>query len=154
MVHMIVAMNKTRTIGHQNTLPFHNREDLAHFKAKTLHHICVMGRVTYESIPGKLHHRRVWVLTHQKNYMPKHDNVVVFHDDQTLYRAIQSCTEDVFICGGLHIYRLFFPLVHILWLSHIDDAMDGDTKLDDFEQRLTLVQRVTFDTFVCEEYHR
>lgn len=154
MVHMIVAMNAKRTIGHQNTMPFHNREDLAHFKAKTLHHICVMGRVTYESIPVKLHHRRIWVLTTQSDYVPKHDNVVVFHDVKTLFARIHDCDEDVFICGGLHIYRLFFPLVEVLWLSHIDDDFDGDTKLEPFEQDLTLVNTVKYDTFVCEEYHR
>lgn len=154
MIHMIVAMNNTRTIGHQNTIPFHNPEDLAHFKAKTLHHICVMGRVTYESIPVKLNQRTIWCLTSSLDYKPKHDNVVVFHDQQKLLEAVLSSTEDIFICGGLQIYRLFFPYVKILWLSRINDEFDGDVKLDRFEDHMTLVNTVQYNTFVCEEYQR
>jgi dihydrofolate reductase len=154
MIHMIVAMNATRTIGHNMSIPFHNPEDLAHFKAKTLHHVCVMGRITYESIPVKLTNRIIWVLTSSKNYTPKHDNVVVFHDIKTLINTVLEYHEDVFICGGLQIYRLFFPYVSTLWLSRIDDDVDGDVKLDRFEDEMTLVNTIQYNTFVCEEYHK
>lgn len=154
MIHMIVAMNSTRTIGHHNTMPFHNPEDLGHFKAKTRHHICVMGRITYESIPAKLHDRRIWVLTSSNDYIPKHDNVRVFNDIEALKQAVLESEEDVFICGGLQIYRLFFPYVDILWLSHIHDDFDGDIKLDPFEAQMRLMNTVHYNTFVCEEYHR
>jgi dihydrofolate reductase len=152
MIHMIVAMNNTRSIGHQGTIPFHNPEDLAHFKAKTLHHVCVMGRVTYESIPVKLSHRSIWCLTSSLNYVPKHDNVIVFNDFETLKEAVLNHHDDVYICGGLAIYRLFFPYVERLWLSRIDDDTDGDVKLDHFEDQMSLVNTKQYNTFVCEEY--
>lgn len=154
MIHMIVAVNSTRTIGHHDTIPFHNPEDLAHFKAKTLNHVCVMGRVTYESIPKKLSNRMIWVLTSQENYKPKHDNVIVFNDELHLLDAVLSCEGDIFICGGLQIYRLFFPYVSVLWLSHIADEFDGDVKLDRFEDEMTLANTMQYETFMCEEYHR
>lgn len=154
MIHMIVAINATRTIGHHDSIPFHNPEDLAHFKAKTLNHVCVMGRVTYESIPKKLNNRMIWVLTTQEDYEPMHDNVIVFNDEKHLLDAVLSHASDVYICGGLQIYRLFFPYVSVLWLSHINDGFDGDVKLDRFEENMTLVKTVQYETFVCEEYHR
>ena len=154
MIHMIVAINTTRTIGHQNTIPFHNVEDLAHFKAKTLHHVCVMGRVTYESIPKKLNHRTIWLLTSQKDYIPRHDNVIVFNDEKRLIEAVLSHQSSIYICGGLQIYRLFFPYASVLWLSRIENGFNGDVKLDCFEDHLTLVNTIQYDTFVCEEYHR
>lgn len=154
MIHMIVAMNANRTIGHNDSIPFHNPEDLAHFKEKTLNHVCVMGRVTYESIPVKLNNRMVWVLTSQLDYEPKHDNVIVFNDQNQLKEAVLSYESDVFICGGLQMYRLFFPFVSVLWLSYIDDEFDGDIKLDRFEEQMRLVDTVQFNTFKCEEYHR
>jgi dihydrofolate reductase len=154
MIHMIVAMNATRTIGHNKSIPFYNPEDLAHFKAKTLHHVCVMGRVTYESIPVKLSQRTIWLLTTSPEYIPMHDNVVVFHDEQKLIKAVLECHEDVYICGGLQIYRLFFPYVSTLWLSRIDDDVDGEVKLDRFEDQMTLINTIQYNTFVCEEYHK
>jgi dihydrofolate reductase len=154
MIHMIVAINATRTMGHNDSIPFHNPEDLAHFKAKTLNHVCVMGRVTYESIPVKLNNRMVWVLTSQVDYEPKHDNVIVFNDEAQLLDAVLSYQSDIFICGGLQIYRLFFPYVSVLWLSRISDEFDGDVKLDRFEDHMTLVNSIQYNTFVCEEYHR
>ncbi len=154
MIHMIVAMNRTRTIGHQKSIPFHNPEDLAHFKAKTRHHVCVMGRVTYESIPVKLVDREVWILTSSNDYVPKHDNVVVFHDVTSLFEAVLNHKKDIFICGGLMMYRLFFPYVSILWLSYIEDDFDGDVKLDHFESEMKLVNTIEYQTFVCKEYHR
>lgn len=154
MIHMIVAINSTRTIGHHESIPFYNPEDLAHFKAKTLNHVCVMGRVTYESIPKKLNNRMIWVLTTQSDYEPMHDNVIVFNDESHLLEAVLSYQSDIYICGGLQIYRLFFPYVSVLWLSRINDEFDGDVKLDHFEEQMNLVNTVQYDTFVCEEYHR
>jgi dihydrofolate reductase len=53
----IAAMSKNRVIGKNNQLPWYVPEDLKYFKEKTTSKIMIMGRKTFESLPGVLKHR-------------------------------------------------------------------------------------------------
>src|SRR5690606_19873956 len=60
------AQNEQGAIGHQgeHPLPWHFPEDLHHFKTLTQGHPLVMGRATFNSLPGLLPNRHHVVLTH------------------------------------------------------------------------------------------
>ena len=49
----VVAISKERAIGSKNQIPWHEPEDLKHFKALTKGHVIVMGRKTFESFGGR-----------------------------------------------------------------------------------------------------
>ena len=55
-------------IGRDNALPWHLPEDLKHFKALTMGHPMIMGRKTWESLPGRLPGRPHIVVTRNPGY--------------------------------------------------------------------------------------
>ena len=63
MIYMIGCMNLFHYIGNNNELLYHIPKDLAFFKKKTLNKIIVMGRKTFESLPGLLPNREHWVIS-------------------------------------------------------------------------------------------
>jgi len=51
-INLIFAQSTNKVIGHENKLPWHLPEDLAHFKALTSGQTVLMGRKTWESLPA------------------------------------------------------------------------------------------------------
>jgi len=49
-VSLIVAMTRDGLMGRGQSLPWRWPEDLAHFKRTTKGHVCIMGRLTFESL--------------------------------------------------------------------------------------------------------
>src|SRR6188474_644760 len=62
-ITIVVARARNGTIGKDNRLPWHLPADLKHFKALTMGSVMVMGRKTFDSLPGLLPGRRHLVLT-------------------------------------------------------------------------------------------
>ncbi len=52
IISLIAAMAENRVIGRNNGLPWRLSADLQHFKALTMGKPMVMGRKTWESLPG------------------------------------------------------------------------------------------------------
>ena len=63
MIIMIYACDENNAIGKDGDLPWRQSTDLQHFKSITSGGTIVMGRKTWESLPGKLPNRRHVVLT-------------------------------------------------------------------------------------------
>jgi dihydrofolate reductase len=75
-VTLIAAMAHDRIIGRDNRLPWHLPADLAHFKRATLDKPIVMGRRTWESLPGLLPRRRHIVISRDAALAPEGCDVV------------------------------------------------------------------------------
>jgi dihydrofolate reductase len=65
---IIVAMTADRVIGRAGRLPWHEPEDVKHFKRTTVGHAVIMGRKTFESIGKPLPDRRNIVVTRDRGY--------------------------------------------------------------------------------------
>jgi len=77
---MIVAHAKDRSIGKNGDLPWRLPDDLRWFKTKTINHIIVMGRKTWDSLGGKpLPKRHHVIITRNKN-LEVPEGVTVLHD--------------------------------------------------------------------------
>ena len=57
-ITIVVARAINGTIGKDGTLPWHLPGDLKHFKAVTMGSAMIMGRKTFDSLPGLLDGRR------------------------------------------------------------------------------------------------
>ena len=62
-ITLVVARADNGVIGKDGGLPWHLPADLKHFKALTMGTPMIMGRKTFESLPGLLPGRRHIVLT-------------------------------------------------------------------------------------------
>lgn len=137
MIKMIAAISKNRQIGLAGQMPWHIPEDLAYFKETTINHPILMGRKTFESIKRPLPNRRNIVLTHEVSY--ETEGIEILH---SFNEALTLCNklDQVFIIGGGQIYTKFLPYADELYLTLIDEVVNGDTSFPYFE-----------DTFKCVE---
>ena len=112
-------------IGADNALPWNMPDDLRWFRQMTLGKTLIMGRKTFEGLPVRpLPKRKTIVLTKQRGWSC--DGVEVAHDPQELVKRY-SDEKDAYVAGGSEIYQLFLPHCITLFMTHIDEEMEGDT---------------------------
>jgi len=128
---IIVAMAHNRTIGVNNTLPWRCSEDLKHFKALTMGHHMIMGRKTFDSIGKPLPGRTTVVVTRNNDLSIEGCRVA-----QSLTEAIALSAEDdeVFIVGGAELYRQAVALVDTLYITEIQQDVEGDAHFPEFDK--------------------
>ncbi|BCL75320.1 dihydrofolate reductase [Jeongeupia sp. HS-3] len=120
---IISALGQNRVIGIDNKLPWHLPEDLKHFKALTMGAPMLMGRKTFESLPGLLPGRRHLVISRDASW--RADGAEVF---TSIDAALAACARDetVFVIGGGEIYRQALALADVLYLTEVALSPDGD----------------------------
>ena len=122
-VVFVVARAENGVIGKDGRLPWHLPADLRHFKKVTMGTPMVMGRKTFQSLPGLLPGRRHIVLTRDRNWSAPGAEVV-----HSVEEALASAGGDrVSIVGGAEIFDLFLPHASAIELTEIHMAADGDT---------------------------
>ena len=122
-ISIIVAMSRNRVIGRENKLPWRLPEDLKHFKEITLGHPVIMGRKTFESIGKALPGRDNIVISRNERYRASGATVVGSLDEALALRK----KEDAFVIGGEKIFRLALPRAEKLYITLIEEEVDGDT---------------------------
>jgi len=126
-ITLVVARARNGVIGRAGKLPWHIPADLKRFKALTMGSAMVMGRKTFESLPGLLPGRRHIVLTRDRSW--EAEGAEVGHSvDEVLQLAGD---ERVSVIGGAEIFGLFLPIANRLELSDVLADIEGDTFLRD-----------------------
>jgi dihydrofolate reductase len=113
---LIVATERHRGIGINNTLPWRLPEDLAFFKRTTTGHPVIMGRKTFDSIGRPLPNRRNIVVTRNPDW--SHAGVEAVGSLQQA--AELAGTGEAFVIGGAQIYVEALPLAGKLVVTEID----------------------------------
>src|SRR6476659_11276339 len=80
-ITLVVARAINGVIGRDGTLPWHIPADLKRFKALTMGSAMIMGRKTFDSLPGVLPGRRHIVLTRDRNWRAEGAEVVHSADE-------------------------------------------------------------------------
>ncbi len=125
-VVLIAAMSLNRVIGRAGDLPWHQPDDLAHFKKLTLHHPVIMGRKTFESFEGTLPGRLNIVVSRNPEYRAQGADVVGSLE-KALALAFKKQPElDVFVAGGGEIYSQALPFADRIELTVMHAAVEGD----------------------------
>ncbi len=119
---LIVATERQRGIGINNTLPWRLPEDLAFFKRTTTGHAIIMGRKTFDSIGRPLPDRRNIVVTRNPGWS---------HAGTEAVASLQQAAEQVgdgeaFVIGGAQIYGEALPLASKLVVTEIDADFSCD----------------------------
>lgn len=126
-ITIVVARARNGVIGREGKLAWHIPADLKRFKALTMGSAMVMGRKTFESLPGLLPGRRHIVLTRDRNWEAKGAEVV--HDKSEALKIAGN--ERISIIGGAQIFALFLDLAHTIELTEVLADIPGDTFMDD-----------------------
>lgn len=125
----VLARARNGVIGRDGNLPWRLPADLKHFKALTQGAPMLMGRKTFESLPGLLPGRRHIVLTRDTGW--RAEGAEVFHD---VAEAIAAAENDrLSVVGGAEIYALLLPHADRIELTEIDAAPDGDAIVPAFD---------------------
>ena len=120
MLGMIVACDRNGAIGKDGDLPWKQSTDLQHFKQVTMGSNLIMGRKTWDSLPGMLPGRAHYVLSRGEV-----EGVEVIALDKAL-------EMEGWVIGGGEIYELFLPHVEELHRTIIDARVsDADTHFPD-----------------------
>jgi dihydrofolate reductase len=128
----IVAVAEDGVIGRGGDLPWRLSADLKWFKKITLGHTILMGRKTWESLPGALPGRQNWVLS--RTAEPQ-EGMSVFRSMDEVKQALTP-TQTLFIIGGGEIYSMTLPLCHELYISEVRQTVpDGDAFFPKFKDQ-------------------
>jgi dihydrofolate reductase len=126
-ITLIVARARNGVIGRGGKLPWHIPADLKRFKTLTMGSAMVMGRRTFDSLPGLLPGRRHIVLTRDPDW--RTEGAEIARDVVEALRLAQP--ERVSVIGGAEIFALFLPLASRIELTEVLEDVSGDTVLDD-----------------------
>ena len=148
MLIIVAAIGKQGQLGLNKVMPWHNPEDLNHFKNLTMDKKDVFGSVTYENLPKKLKGREIFLVTINDL---QSDEFTVIKDFKAFCQEHQQSDDVYYICGGESIYEQALPYTDEFYLSMIDYSGPADTffpevALHDFDE-LT----IDYDTFTL--YH-
>lgn len=125
---MVAAVADNWVIGHRGELPWRLPADLARFKRVTMGHQCIMGRKTFETLPGPLPGRRTIVVTRQEDY---HAPGITAARSLQEALAIAAAAEDwpreqVDVLGGGEIYAQALGIADVLDLTRVSASPAGD----------------------------
>ncbi|GIM29340.1 dihydrofolate reductase [Clostridium polyendosporum] len=127
MLSIIVAVAQNGVIGKNNDLIWHLPEDLKRFKKITQGHKIIMGRKTFDSLPGVLPNRHHIILTRDKNFTIDDTNIEVVYSVQHIIETYKDTDEEIFIIGGGEIYTQLLPHTNKLYLTKVKKDFEGDT---------------------------
>ena len=126
-ISIIVAVTgPERAIGRRGDMIYHLRDDLRRFRLLTTGHAVIMGRKTFESLPGgALPDRRNIVISGNAAYSAPGAETA-----KSLDEALQMCRQqdapEVFVIGGARVYAEAMTVADCIYLTEIMAPVPAD----------------------------
>lgn len=127
MISLHLARADNGVVGADGAIPWHLPADLKRFKAQTMGRAMIMGRKTFESLPGLLPGRRHIVLTRGAGWAAPGAEVA-----GDVAAALALAGPDAAVIGGAEIYALFLPHAGRIELTEVHIAPAGDAVVPPF----------------------
>lgn len=122
---LLFARADNGVIGADGDIPWTIPADLRRFKAMTMGTPMVMGRKTFESLPGVLADRRHIVLTRDRDWSAPGAEVV-----HSVEEALATANAPVIsMIGGAELHRMFEPMADRLEYTEVHISPPGDTTI-------------------------
>lgn len=131
-IFLIYARAANGTIGKDGGIPWHLSDDLKRFKALTMgdagHKLpMIMGRKTFQSLPGLLPGRRHIVLTRRERWDSRGAELAASVEEALTLARHENETGRIAVIGGAAVYDVFRPLAHRIEVTEIHADYEGDT---------------------------
>lgn len=134
-VSLIVGRASNGVIGRDGDLPWRLPADLAQFKRRTMGHHLIMGRRTFESLPGILPGRPHVVLTRDPSF--RRNGVSLCSSLEAALAVARAAGDDeAFIIGGGAVYREALSFADRVYLTRVHAEVDGDVTFDELDGEL------------------
>jgi dihydrofolate reductase len=127
---LVLARAANGVIGKDGGMPWHIPADLRHFKQITKGRPMIMGRKTFDSLPGLLDGRRHIVLTRDTAW--EEEGAEVVHSAEEALKLANG--PHVCVIGGTEIFKAFLPLADRIELTEIKAKPEGDTLMPAFDK--------------------
>ena len=127
-VIIAAAVADNGVIGASGTLPWHISEDFRRLKALTMGKPLVMGRKTFESLPGLLPGRRHIVVTRNREWAAEGAEPAA-----SLSAAIKLANAPhIVIFGGAALFAEALPLADRIEMTEVHASPSGDVQFPAF----------------------
>ena len=123
---LIYARAANGAIGFEGQLPWRLPADLKRFKALTMGKPIIMGRKTFESLPGILPGRRHIVLTRRDEWDSEGAEHARSVDEALAMARDENDTGEICVVGGSAIYDVFRPFARRIEVTEIHAEFKGD----------------------------
>ena len=131
---LIAAIGKNRELGKNNDMIWHLPQDLKFFRQQTSGHTIVMGRKTFESLPGKLPKRHHVVISRTCSNLG--DDIELCSSVEEFMNRYKDVNEEIFCIGGGMIYSEMLKYASRLVLTEIDASADAQVYFPKFDKSL------------------
>ncbi len=118
-----VARADNRVIGRDGGMPFHLAGEQKRFRTLTMGRPMVMGRRTFESLPGLLPGRRHIVLTRDAGWQAAGAEPAATVDQAI---ALAGDVPEIAVIGGAEVFALFLPHATRIELTEVHRNVEGD----------------------------
>jgi dihydrofolate reductase len=129
VITIVVARAANGVIGKDGALPWRLPADMKRFKAVTMGSAMVMGRRTFESLPGLLPGRRHIVLTRDPQW--RAEGAEIAHSVEEAIAL--GGDEPLSVIGGAEIIALFLSRAVAVELTEVHYDAEGDTRMPGFD---------------------
>ena len=129
---VVVCIARDGVIGKDGGIPWHEPEDLRHFKAVTMGHPLIMGWRTHDSIGRALPGRRNLVLT--STGRPVARGCESFRSFEDALDAARATDDLPCVIGGARVYEEALPRATHWIRTDLDAAYEGDTFFPDYDE--------------------
>ena len=148
---LIAAIGKNRELGKDGKLLWHLPGDMKFFKETTMGHPVLMGRKTFESLPGMLEGRKHYVVTRgqseevfgalrsralaQGKTPPKTSQITLVNDLRAFIDEHKDDSEEIFVIGGGMVYWETWKDCEKLYLCEVEaEDETADTFFPEFDE--------------------
>jgi dihydrofolate reductase len=145
MVSLIWAQAKNRVIGNAGALPWRLPEDLARFRALTIGSAVLMGRATWDSLPGgvrPLPGRVNLVLSRQAGWSAPGAIVV-----DNIRAGIEAAAGPLWVIGGSQVYTAALPFADRVVMTEVEGSFDGDAYAPELDPTWQIAAREPDDAW-------
>jgi dihydrofolate reductase len=151
---IVAAVAENGVIGKNGELPWHIPEDMKHFKELTMGNPVLMGRSTFESLPGSV------------RPLPGRTNIVLTRSGveadvkeagslEEAYRTADEHGDKLFIIGGASVYEQTLDDADRMEVTRIHEEYEGDTEFPDWDRsNWEEVKREDHEDFSFMTYER
>ncbi|SRR5690554_269842 len=149
MITIVAAAAQNNALGKDNQLIWHLSDDLKRFKSLTLDGYIIMGRKTFESLPGMLPRRQHIVITRNPDF--QREGVMVVNSLGQAFKQVPH-DKDAFVVGGGEIYKQAITIADKIELTRVHHDFEADTFFPEID--LTQWKLVSSEFHPKDEKHQ